>query len=77
VKRLLLTLALVGCPSPSATPAAVYGALVDGGCLKPSPDGEQAVAAEHARHDQAWLECMFQTGGTITSCRVPCSDAGP
>lgn len=38
-----------------------------------SADGQQAVADQHARSDQpVWLACLFQDGGTVAACGVPC-----
>ena len=58
-------------PGPGVTPAAVYGELIEGGCLAPSDDGVKSVSDEHALHSFSWMECLFD-GGTIGSCAVPC-----
>ena len=61
--------------SPELTPTTVYNELVDAGCMQADPsgntDGLASIAAEHAAHDQAWLECLFD-GGTIKACAAPC-----
>lgn len=69
----LLALAFCGCtPASAPTADSVAGALVDAGCLAPSPDAVQTIAAEHMLADQpAWLACLY-AGGTIGGCGVPC-----
>ena len=78
----LVLAALAGCdacapPTPPVAPtvSSVYLQLVDAGCMDgPDDAGLQAVAAEHARSDApAWMLCMFEPGGTVQSCAVPCA----
>ena len=71
-----LTACLIACqPSSSPTPTdqSVYGTLVEAGCLAASDGGLAAVAAEHAGPNPLWLNCLYQPGGTVKSCGVPCS----
>jgi hypothetical protein len=81
--RALLFLVIVGLcsckPSPAPAPVlattsdAVYGELVEAGCLAPSPDGVDAVAEEGAKaQPPGWIVCMFQ-GGRVGDCEAPCT----
>lgn len=73
MKSLALVALMVGCtPAASPTPTSVYGALIEAGCLSPTPEGVQSVADEHASADQpAWLACLFD-GGAVNICGAPC-----
>jgi hypothetical protein len=86
---LVVLLGLAACtPTKAPTPApapgddaadpgvAVYGELVEAGCLAASDSGVAAVDQEHAYADQpSWLGCLFD-GGSIGSCNVPCDVGG-
>jgi hypothetical protein len=62
-------------PAPSTLPTdqSVTAELVEAGCLAASDGGVAAVAAEHAGPNPLWLNCLYQPGGTVASCSVPCS----
>lgn len=65
-------------PSPAPTPAqAVYGEMVEAGCLAPSDSGAYWVAQEIAMSNPpAWVTCLAD-GGRILACGVPCTRTAP
>lgn len=82
----LLLVLLAGCtptPVPDAGPppappsplsVAIYGELVEAGCMAASAGGPSAVQAEFLLDAGApkWLSCLYDAG-TPSSCGVPCS----
>jgi hypothetical protein len=68
--------AIFGCsrPAPASGPTdtSIYSALVEAGCLAASDDGVSFVIAEHSLPDTpAWLSCLY-SGGSVSTCKVPC-----
>lgn len=60
------------CAHSGASSPAVYGELVDAGCLQADDSGEQAIVDTYAQPGHpAWLDCLF-AGGTVAGCGVPC-----
>ena len=60
-----------GCNPRAAgiTSSAVYGELVEAGCLAPAVDGVASTEAERGK--SAWIDCLYD-GGTVGACGVPC-----
>lgn len=69
---LLLVLAgCSGCPSstpPAASAQAIYGGLVEAGCMADTDGGLAAIQSELAAQPQPpWFSCLAD-GGSVASC---------
>ena len=89
MKLVALLLAAATCtPAPQPAPQdaappvvvgpvdqAIYGELVEAGCLQGDLSGVSAVAAERQKFHDLGLDCLAD-GGTVQSCGVPCKPMG-